>query len=265
MSSYIEIRNLSHHFISNNEELQIFKDLSFSLEKGEFLCVLGASGCGKTTLLRCLAGFIKPTDGEIFINGNKVENPGRHCSIVFQTFDQLLPWKTVLGNVVYPLRINKEDKVPKAEAIERAKKYLDMVGLSSFINYFPFQLSGGMKQRVAIARSLAMEPSLILMDEPFASLDVESRMSLQKELLKIWKETNVTVLFVTHSIIEAIALSTKMMVLGPCPEGIKLVHENNVVSEPGVPRTPKSPNYTECWDLINGVLRNSPSDGDGGV
>jgi len=255
MSSHLEIRHLSHHFSFNGEITPVFNDISLSLNKGEFLCILGVSGCGKTTLLRRLAGFLKPVEGEIFIDGNLMTNPEKHCAMVFQTFDQLLPWKTVLSNVTYPLLINKNANRTKTQSREIAQKYLDMVGLSKFLDYYPHQLSGGMKQRVAIARALAMQPSLILMDEPFASLDADTRTALQKILLRIWKQSGVTVLFVTHSIIESIALSTKMMVLGPNAEGIKLFMDNPVKGEPGVPRTPQSPGYPECWSLLSNMIR----------
>jgi NitT/TauT family transport system ATP-binding protein len=255
MSSYLEIRHLTQRFSFNGKDALVFQDLNFGLGKGEFLCILGASGCGKTTLLRCLAGFLKPVEGKIFIEGIFLENPGKHCSMVFQTFDQLLPWKTVLGNVSYPLFINKDTKRTKTQSKEIAREYLSRVGLSKFLEYYPHQLSGGMKQRVAIARALALQPSLILMDEPFASLDADTRTILQKELLHIWKEYGITVLFVTHSIIEAISISTKMMVLGPDAEGIKIFMDNPVEGESGVPRSPKSPRYSECWTLLANMIR----------
>jgi len=257
LSSYLEVKNLSHNFSFNNTETPVFTNLNFSLEKGEFLCILGTSGCGKTTLLRCLAGLLKPSKGEIFIKGEPINNTGRHCAMVFQTFDQLLPWKTVMGNVIYPLLVNKADRLPKKDAKEISEKYIEMVGLSEYKNYYPHQLSGGMKQRIAIARALAMQPSLILMDEPFASLDVDTRLSLQRELLRIWKISSVTVLFVTHSIVEAISLSTKMLVMGSSTEGVKMFVDNKVEGERGVLRTPESPGYSECWTEINNSLRRS--------
>lgn len=251
MSSYLEISHLSQHFSHNNEETIAFHDLNFTLDKGDFLCVVGPSGCGKTTLLRCLAGLQTPTSGEILLDGIPITDPGRHCSIIFQTFEQLLPWKTVLGNVSYPLFASKNMKHTKADAEILAREQLDMVGLTKFLDFYPHQLSGGMKQRVAIARALATKPSLLLMDEPFASLDAETRLVLQKELLKVWKASNATVLFVTHSIIESISISTKIMSLGVAYEGIKLFIDNFVEGEPGVLRTPESPGYTECWKTIS--------------
>ena len=255
MSSYLEIRNLSHSFAFNNEETEVFKDLHLALDKGDFLCILGRSGCGKTTLLRCLAGLIQPTSGDIFIEGVPVKNPGSHCAMVFQSFDQLLPWKTVMNNVVYPLVVNKTNKKTRTEAIEIADKFLDMVGLTDYSHYYPHQLSGGMKQRVAIARALAMQPSLILMDEPFASLDADTRQSMQKELLRIWRVSGVTVLFVTHSIIEAIGVSSKMLVMGDSSESVKAFIDNPVEGEPGLLKTPQSPGYPECWTFLSKALQ----------
>ena len=222
MSPYLEIRHLTQHFFFEKEKTVAFHDLSFSLNKGDFLCIIGSSGCGKTTLLRCLAGLQAPTGGEILIEGEPISDPGKHCTIVFQTFEQLLPWKTVLANVTYPLMVKKTEKHTKAEAEKKAMEYLELVGLTKVLNYYPHQLSGGMKQRVAIARALVTKPSLLLMDEPFASLDVDTRLALQQELLRIWKASGATVLFVTHSIIETISVSTKIMAIGNNEEGIKL-------------------------------------------
>ena len=187
MSKFLEIEGLTQRFITNGEEHVAYKDVSISLEKGEFLSIVGPSGCGKTTLLRTIGGFLDPTSGIVKIDGKVVSEPGKHCAMVFQTFDQLFPWKTVISNVVYPLMVNKRFKTKK-EAEKHAMKYLDMVGLTKFKNYYPHNLSGGMKQRVAIARALALEPSLILMDEPFASLDADSNM-LQGELKRIWHDS----------------------------------------------------------------------------
>jgi len=255
LSSYLEIRNLSHSFSFENEETDVFQDVSITLDKGEFLCILGRSGCGKTTLLRCLAGLITPTAGEILIEGELITNPGKHCAMVFQSFDQLLPWKTVFNNVIYPLVVKRENRVEKSEAKEIAEKYLEMVGLSKYLDYYPHQLSGGMKQRVAIARALAMRPSLILMDEPFASLDADSRSGLQKELLRIWKASEVTVLFVTHSIIEAIGVSTKFLVMGEYTESVKAYMDNPVEGERGILKTPQSPGYPDCWAFLSNAIR----------
>ena len=256
MSKFLEIEGLTQRFITNGEEHVAYKDVSISLEKGEFLSIVGPSGCGKTTLLRTIGGFLDPTSGIVKIDGKVVSEPGKHCAMVFQTFDQLFPWKTVISNVVYPLMVNKRFKTKK-EAEKHAMKYLDMVGLTKFKNYYPHNLSGGMKQRVAIARALALEPSLILMDEPFASLDADSRTMLQGELKRIWHDSGITVLFVTHSIMEAIALSTKFLAMGDQSNSVKLFEPNPVQGEPGKLNTPESPGYSETWGKLSKIIRKS--------
>ncbi len=164
--------------------------------------LLGPSGCGKSTLLKAVGGFIEPSSGTISLDGQIVRGPGADRIVVFQEFDQLPPWKTVLQNVAFPLRVAK--KLARAEANERALHYLDKVGLAAFANAYPHTLSGGVKQRVAIARALAMQPRVLLMDEPFAALDALTRRKMREELLRLWEEVNFTLLFVTHSIEEAL-------------------------------------------------------------
>lgn len=256
MSAFLEIENLTQEFTANGQKHIAYKDVSISLSKGEFLAIIGPSGCGKTTLLRTIGGFLEPTSGVVKIDGKEVSEPGKHCAMVFQTFDQLFPWKTVLGNVVYPLLVNKKFS-SKKETVDHAMKYLDMVGLVNFKEYYPNNLSGGMKQRVAIARALAMEPSLILMDEPFASLDADTRTMLQGELKRIWYNSGITVLFVTHSIIEAIALSTKFLAMGDYTNSIKLFEDNKVKGEAGKLRTPESPGYPETWGKLSKMIRHN--------
>lgn len=254
MSAFLELVNLTQEFVTNGQKHTAYKNVSLSLNKGDFLSIIGPSGCGKTTLLRTIGGFLEPTYGSVRIDGKEISEPGKHCAMVFQTFDQLFPWKTVLGNVVYPLMVNGKYK-SKREAADHAMKYIEMVGLVNFKDYYPHYLSGGMKQRVAIARALALEPSLILMDEPFASLDADTRTMLQGELKSIWYNSGITVLFVTHSIIEAIALSTKFLAMGEGDTSIKLFGDNPVDGEAGKLRTPESPGYSECWGMLSKIIR----------
>ncbi len=254
MSAFLELLNLGQQFVANGQTTVPFKDVNLSLDKGEFLCILGSSGCGKTTLLRNVGGFEKPTWGEVRVDGKLVTAPGLHCAMVFQTFDQLLVWKTVVGNVMFPLLTSKKCK-NRQQAREVAMHYLDMVGLTKFADFYPHQLSGGMKQRVAIARALAMEPPLMLMDEPFASLDADTRTALQKELIRIWAATGITILFVTHSIIESIALSTKLLAMGEYPDSVKIFMDNPVEGERGVLKTPESRGYPECWSMLSKAVR----------
>jgi NitT/TauT family transport system ATP-binding protein len=189
--------------------------VDFDLFQGDRLVLLGPSGCGKSTLLKAVAGFIEPVEGEIRLAGRPVHGPGPDRIVVFQEFDQLPPWKTVLQNVMFPLLASRT--LGRREAAERARHYLEKVGLSRFADVHPHQLSGGMKQRVAIARALAMQPQVLLMDEPFAALDALTRRKMQQELLELWDEVRFTLLFVTHSIEEALVVGSRVALLSPHP------------------------------------------------
>jgi len=189
--------------------------VSFDVHAADRFVLLGASGCGKSTLLKSIAGFIPPTEGQIRLDGRSVTRPGPDRVVVFQEFDQLPPWKTVRENVAFPLLASRS--VGRREAAERAALYLDKVGLSKFADVHPHQLSGGMKQRVAIARALAMQPQVLLMDEPFAALDALTRRRMQEELLALWDEFRFTLIFVTHSIEEALVVGNRIAILSPHP------------------------------------------------
>ena len=193
--------------------------VGFSVERADRFVILGPSGCGKSTLLKAIAGFIKPTAGRILLNGTAVTAPGPDRVVVFQEFDQLLPWKTVKRNITFALTAS--GTVSGKEADERAMRVLEKVKLTAFANSFPHTLSGGMKQRVAIARAMAMEPQILLMDEPFAALDALTRAGMQEELLQLWDDTKFTVLFVTHSIPEAVRVGTRILLLSPHPGRVK--------------------------------------------
>ena len=253
MSSYLEVKELSKTFMQNGQALNVLDDISFTLSKSEFLCVLGASGCGKTTLLRCLAGLETPTSGIITLDGQLITKPGILTSMVFQTFDQLFPWKTVIENVAYPLRV-KDTNLKSKESRLIAMQYLDNVGLSRFADYYPHQLSGGMKQRVAIARALAQKPSLLLMDEPYASLDADTRTTMQQELLDLWNQSKMTIVFVTHSIIEAVGLGSQFMVLSP-QTGYCSYFRSEVSMIDGKLRTPENEGFHECWSTLKNQIR----------
>lgn len=190
----------------------VLKDLSLSVEKGEFLCVVGPSGCGKTTLLNLMAGFERPLRGTVRYRGEEVARPSSERGVMFQEYS-LLPWMDVLGNVEFGL----PRSVPKGRRREEAMRYIDMVGLSEYADHRPNLLSGGMKQRVAIARTLAMRPDVLLMDEPFSSLDEQTRKRLDSELLDIWRRERRTVVFITHSIDEALLLGTRIVSLTASP------------------------------------------------
>ncbi|MDQ2183607.1 ABC transporter ATP-binding protein [Alcaligenaceae bacterium A4P071] len=193
--------------------------VSFQVETGDRFVLLGPSGCGKSTLLKAVGGYLTPEEGEIRIKGRTVKRPGADRMMVFQEFDQLLPWKTVVENVMFPLSVAR--KLPRREAEEKARAYIEKVNLTKFADSYTHTLSGGMKQRVAIARGMAMEPDILLMDEPFAALDALTRRHMQDELLRLWEDTRFTVLFVTHSIAEAIRIGNRILLLSPHPGQVK--------------------------------------------
>ena len=193
--------------------------IDFSVLKSDRFVLLGPSGCGKSTLLKAIGGYMRPTEGEIRLKGRTVVKPGPDRMMVFQEFDQLLPWKTVLQNVMFPLRTTGRLGVTGAKA--KAMEYIEKVNLTKFADNYPHMLSGGMKQRVAIARGMAMEPDILLMDEPFAALDALTRVRMQDELLGLWDEVKFTVIFVTHSIPEAIKIGNRILLLSPHPGQVK--------------------------------------------
>jgi NitT/TauT family transport system ATP-binding protein len=193
--------------------------VDFSVFRSDRFVLLGPSGCGKSSLLKAVGGYLKPVEGEIRLKGTPVAKPGPDRMMVFQEFDQLLPWLTVSQNVAFPLTASRQ--LSARAARDKARAYVDKVGLTRFANSYPHTLSGGMKQRVAIARGMAMEPDILLMDEPFAALDALTRRKMQEELLALWDDTRFTVLFVTHSIPEAIRIGSRILLLSPHPGQVK--------------------------------------------
>jgi sulfonate transport system ATP-binding protein len=189
--------------------------VSFDVLKSDRFVVLGPSGCGKSTLLKAIGGYLTPVEGEMLLAGTRIGKPGPDRAFVFQEFDQLLPWKTVRDNIVFALTAS--GALAKQPAIERATHFIAKVGLEKFADSYPHTLSGGMKQRVAIARAMAMEPQILLMDEPFAALDALTRGKMQDDLLQLWEDTKFTVVFVTHSIPEAIRIGNRILLLTPHP------------------------------------------------
>ncbi len=216
---YIEIENVSKTFMQKEEKFTVLDRVTLGIEKGEFICLLGPSGCGKSTLLNALAGFETVDEGSVKINGQEVKEPSPRNVTIFQNYG-LLPWRTVLKNVELGLEAKK---VPKVQKREIAEKTLDLVGLSNFKNAYPNQLSGGMKQRVSIARALAVSPDIIFMDEPFGALDAITRMKLQDDILQIAREEKKTIIFVTHDIEEAVFLADRIVVMTPNPGKIKSI------------------------------------------
>ncbi len=211
----LSVEGVTLEYRTPDRVVRATQNVSFDVWEADRFILLGASGCGKSTLLKAVGGFIHPTEGRILLDGQPVHEPGPDRVVVFQEFDQLPPWKTVRENVAFPVRAS--GRLSRSEANERADHYIEKVGLTRFSNAYPNTLSGGMKQRVAIARALAMEPRVLLMDEPFAALDALTRRKMQEELLALWEEVRFTLLFVTHSIEEALVVGNRIALLSPHP------------------------------------------------
>lgn len=210
----IHLRNLAKTYATaHGDKVMVFEGFNLDVEDGEFVCLVGKSGCGKTTLLRMIAGLERPTAGEVWIDRKSVTRPNPLVGLVFQE-DRLFPWRTVRRNVELGLELRKVARHARSQAVA---SYLRLVGLESFGDAYPHELSGGMKQKVALARVLATEPGVLLMDEPFGALDTQTRNQMQEELLEIWVRRSHTVLFVTHSVDEAVTLADRILVLSPHP------------------------------------------------
>src|SRR5437763_3656120 len=215
---HIEVRNVSLTYDTPAGSVPGVAGVSFDMDASEFLCLVGPSGCGKSTLLNIIAGFLAPTDGEVRIGGKAVTGHGMDRGIVFQDFAQLFPWRTALGNVAFGLEMKG---VPKAERERIALEQLKLVKLEKFAHAYPHHLSGGMQQRVAIARALAYNPSVLLMDEPFAALEALTRDDMQRLVADVWRETRKTVVYVTHNVAEAVYLADRVVVMTPHPGRVK--------------------------------------------
>jgi NitT/TauT family transport system ATP-binding protein len=215
----LEVEGVTLQYKTRDHLVTATHRVGFKVFPADRFVLLGPSGCGKSTLLKGVAGFMKPVEGTMRLNGRVIDRPGPDRMMVFQEFDQLLPWKTVRQNVMFPLLTGA--RMSRRDAEERAVRYIEKVNLTKFADVYPHMLSGGMKQRVAIARAMAMEPDILLMDEPFAALDALTRRKMQEELLQLWEDTRFTVLFVTHSIEEAIIVGSRILVLSPHPGRVK--------------------------------------------
>jgi NitT/TauT family transport system ATP-binding protein len=215
----VEVRGVTLQYKTRDHLVTATYRVDFNVLRSDRFVLLGPSGCGKSTLLKAIGGYMHPTEGTIHLNGRDVTKPGPDRMMVFQEFDQLLPWKTVLQNVMFPLVTS--GKYDWAAAREKALGLIKKVNLTKFADSYPHTLSGGMKQRVAIARGMAMEPAVLLMDEPFAALDALTRVRMQDELLALWDEIKFTVIFVTHSIPEAVKIGNRILLLTPHPGQVK--------------------------------------------
>ena len=215
----LETRAVAKIYGTGPKATHAVEDVSFTVEDGEFVCVVGPSGCGKTTLLKCIGGLMRPTRGEVLLRGKRVLEPPEELALVFQDYSRsLLPWSTVRNNVLLPLRHKRLSGAARTQLVEES---LESVGLSRFIDHYPWQLSGGMQQRVAIARALAYQPSILLMDEPFASVDAQTRGELEDLILHVRDEYKITILFVTHDIDESVYLADRVVVLTHSPTKVK--------------------------------------------
>ena len=231
----LQVDNLSLEYRTAQRVVRATHQVSFEVDRADRFVLLGPSGCGKSTLLKAVAGFIDPSEGQILLEGTPVDGPGPDRIVVFQEFDQLPPWKTVKQNVMFPLRVSGSLK--RVDAEERAMHYLNKVGLGAFADAYPHTLSGGMKARVSIARALATQPKILLMDEPFAALDALTRRKMQEELLTLWEEVRFTLLFVTHSIEEALVVGNRILLLSPHPGRVRAEvhsHQYDLASLGGV-------------------------------
>ncbi|VVB70812.1 Trehalose/maltose import ATP-binding protein MalK [uncultured archaeon] len=249
MSDLLVVKDLRKVYETNDRQLELFKDLSFTMEDREFVSIIGPSGCGKSTLLRLIAGLDKPTSGSIVFQGQKVINENLGISMVFQSFG-LFPWLNVIDNVAIGLEakgMNKKDRY------EIAKKYIEKVGLDGYEETYPSELSGGMKQRVGVARALAVTPTLLCMDEPFSALDALTAENLREEVLLLWEDKEFppdSVLMVTHNVEEAVYMSTRILVLSEKPA--KLIKDVKISLDR--PRNKKSEEFQEYTDLIYSCL-----------
>ncbi|HKL97207.1 MAG TPA: ABC transporter ATP-binding protein [Methanocorpusculum sp.] len=219
---WVKVEDATKTFSSRKGDVTALSHVNLEVHDGEFVCLLGPSGCGKTTLLRMIGGLDVPTSGTVSIDGKIVDGPSPKMTMVFQEYS-LYPWRTVAENVGFGLEMTG---VPKEQRTIEVNKRLALVGLAGFADSYPFELSGGMRQRAAVARALATDPAVMLMDEPFGALDAQTRNKMQRELLQIWDETKKTILFVTHSVDEAVYLSDKIVILTPRPGRIHEIYEN---------------------------------------
>lgn len=242
----IQCEGVSKTFIQKgNTQVHVLRDVSIDVGCNEFVVILGPGQCGKTTLLRMIAGFEKPSVGRVLMDGREIEGPGHDKGFVFQSY-MLFAWRTVRGNVEVGPRVRN---LSREERRRLSQQYIDMVGLNGFEEHYPHQLSGGMKQRVAIAKGLALNPKMILMDEPFASLDAMTRNKLQAELWRIKEKENATVIFITHNIQEALVLGTRVILMSRKGE-IKIDMKNDIPK----PVTPASEGYGQMWKKFNDAL-----------
>jgi NitT/TauT family transport system ATP-binding protein len=254
----LEVRNIWVEYLMKRSQQQIVavQGVNFAVEEGQFVAIVGPSGCGKTTLLNVIAGLLPATNGRILLNGREIKGPGHDRAVVFQSA-ALLPWRTVMGNVTYGLELQGYSR---QETRLRAQKYLDLVGLNGFEESFPRELSGGMQQRVNLARALAVEPELLLLDEPLAALDAQTREYMQFELQRIWQQTKNTAIYITHQINEAIYLADKVVVMSARPGRVREIVPIDL-PRPRSLQTKRQPKFNVLeeyiWNLLQAEAANT--------
>ncbi|MFN2340830.1 MAG: ABC transporter ATP-binding protein [Halanaerobium sp.] len=254
MSSYLELKNINKSFKTEKGSEIALKNIDLQIKENEFLTILGPSGCGKSTLLKIIAGFTKADSGQLLKNNKQLQEAGLDRIMLFQDFEQLFPWQKVIDNVKFAVKAaakNKKIKLKQAEVKEQALKYLNEVKLKNYQNYYPHQLSGGMKQRVALARTLAAEGEIMLMDEPFGSVDSQTRQELQQLLVQIWQEEERTIIFVTHDIREAVFLSERIVLMKNEPGEILDIVENKLLR----PRRRSSSEFNLLFEKLQARLQ----------
>lgn len=252
----LSTRFLDVTYVNNKTGAEVIalQNINLTIKDGEFICIVGPSGCGKTTFLNTVVGLLKPSKGEILLDQQKIDGPGKDRAMVFQN-PSLLPWRTVLENVLYGVELLKQ---VNAEKKKEAKEFIEMVGLKGYENHYPHELSGGMQQRVNLARALTVNPSLILLDEPFSALDAQTREFMQGELLRIWDETKKTSLFITHQIDEAVFLADRVFVFGARPGRVVEVVDVDI-PRPRDLQVKRSPEFLEFVDHIWSIIEQESS------
>jgi NitT/TauT family transport system ATP-binding protein len=251
--SILEISGLGKTYGMGEKATHAVGDVTFSVDDGEFVCVVGPSGCGKTTLLKCIAGLLAPTRGEVVLRGRRVTEPPEAMALVFQEYGRsLMPWTSVRNNVLLPLRHKKLGRPERARLVEEA---VEAVGLTRFLDHYPWQLSGGMQQRVAIARALAYQPQVLLMDEPFASVDAQTRGDLEDLVLRVREQFGVTIVFVTHDIDESVYLSDRVVVLTHSPTEVKEIVDVDLTMPRDQIATKELPEFAQLRAHVHRLIR----------
>ncbi|HET8653079.1 MAG TPA: ABC transporter ATP-binding protein [Gaiellaceae bacterium] len=256
----LEIHHVGKTYGTGAKATRAIGDVAFSVADREFVCVVGPSGCGKTTLLKCVAGLLRPSGGEVLLRGKRVTSPPEEMALVFQEYGRsLMPWSSVRNNVLLPLRHKRLGRRERKELVEEA---VEAVGLTRFVEHYPWQLSGGMQQRVAIARALAYQPSILLMDEPFASVDAQTRGDLEDLILRVREEFAVTILFVTHDIDESVYLSDRVVVLTHAPTEVKEIIDVDLPFPRDQIATKELPDFTHLRAHVARLIKREQVDQD---